>query len=286
MIGVPPGAIELGDSSKEMGEAALAVCQITLPEGWTVERFGDDIIDAIFPIPGYVQQARNPRMEVIGSALYELHLATEKLADAVTVKFDDGPTRYSAEVAMRRKIQSRIRSELTGILFREGELLNFHPKIEIGSEGEEIHHNNPVNDFLRDLEPRIQLVKRAIESTYELTAAVTQQAREGKPRKKAPTNTKRNRTRSVGARVVAALLVDLLDKWIEMFGNYPKVTPLWQGRTDGNLSAGKHFPALVRFVCQRGGIEFQTDNALHLEVVRAVADHRERAATKPGKRVR
>jgi hypothetical protein len=273
LIKIPPGAIELGESSKEMGKAALGACQVTLPEGWTIERFGDEIIDAIFPIPGYVEQARKPRVEVIGGALIELQKAAEKLAEAVTVTFDDRPTRHSAAAAMQRKIQDRIRQQLLGIQIHEGALLNFRQETTLGADGETIYHNNPAHDFLRDLEPRIQLVKRAIESNYELTAAVME--RPGSRRKQTPTST-RNRTRSVGARVVAALLVDLLDKWKAIFGNYPKVTPLWQGRQDGKLSAGKQFPALVRFVCQRGGIEFQTDNALHLEIVRAVRAHRSR----------
>jgi hypothetical protein len=280
MIKVPPGAIPIGESLEEVGVAAIAACQITLPEGWTVDAFGQEMVEAIIVIPGYVEQARNPHMEVIGGALHDIRDAAMKLTDAVAVEFDDGPTSHSAAGAMRRRIQSRIRRELMGFAIHEGELLNFRPRIEIDTDGVEIHHNNPVHDFLRDLGPRLRLVQRAIESTYELTAAETEMARMKSGTKKSAGQKPgtRNRMRSVGARVVNALVRDLLDMWIKIFRDYPKVTPLWQGRQDGKLSAGKQFPALVRFACQRGGIVVSTDNALHLEIVRAVAEHRERKA--------
>jgi hypothetical protein len=264
-----------------MGVAALAACQAVLPEAWTVERFGDEIIDAILSITGYVEQARKPRMDLIGGALSELREAAAMLADAVTVEFDDSPTKHSAAGVMLRKIQSRIRRELTGIEILEGGLAGFQQKAYIGSDGETRYVNSPTHDFLRDLEPRIRLVQRALDvganglTAAELARAMQPSKKQSDDKPKARRT--RNRPRSVGARVVNALIRDLLDKWTSIFGAYPKVTPLWQGRQDGKLSAGKQFPALVRFACERGGITVPTDNALHLEIIRAMSEHRGRA---------
>lgn len=274
MIEVGLEAVPVGETPEEMARLALAASQIKLPDSFDPGEFGHEVIWIIMRVPGYARQVYTPGMDAIGAYVQRLHDAAELLADAVDIF---GPERYSDKVeqALARKIKGRLTTELQGISSLGGGLLNFTLQGESGPDGT-IYYNHPPHDFLTDLAPRLHLLRRSLAGMYELTAAAHHiketMRRAGVTGKSLPQKTP-HKPKSPGGRVIEAVINDLLDLWGVIYGEgaLPKVSPLRRG-DDGphvQLSAGKQFPALVRFVCGRSNITIRTESALHQAIMAA-----------------